>query len=96
MSITYMQNGIVHQKGTGKVRLSLAKKLKEYMGTAYDIHENFLFLENKIFKGMDVIKQIKIYPPEKSRCRLIIIYEIPEVEALSDKGRYLSIDPRIQ
>ena len=96
MSITYMQNGIVHQKGTGKVRLSLAKKLKEYMGTAYDIHENFLSLENKIFKGMDVIKQIKIYPPEKGRCRLIIIYEIPEVEALSDKGRYLSIDPRIQ
>ena len=38
MPITYMQNGIVHQKGTEKVRLSLAKKLKEYMGTAYDIH----------------------------------------------------------
>nr|WP_288731171.1 transposase [uncultured Anaerobutyricum sp.] len=93
--VTYMQNGIVHQKGTEKVRLSLAKKLKEYMGTAYDIHENFLFLENKIFKGMDVIKQIKIYPPEKGRCRVIVIYEMPDAEVLPDNGRYLSIDPGV-
>ena len=96
MPITYMQNGIVHQKGTGKVRLSLAKKLKEYMGTAYDIHENFLSLENKIFKGMDVIKQIKIYPPEKGRCRIIVIYEIPNAGPLPDNGRYLSIDPGVR
>ena len=58
--VTYMQNGIVHQKGTEKVRLSLAKKLKEYMGTAYDIHENFLlnwYRKNKDNKSSCVAKK---------------------------------------
>ena len=63
--ITYMQMGIVHERDTEKVRLSLPKALKRYMEETYQIHENFLYLENKIFRGMDQIKQLRIYPPEK-------------------------------
>ena len=93
MAVTYMQNGIAHEKGSEKVRLSLSKQLKGYMKSEYDIHENYLYLENKIFRDMDHIKQIRLYPPGKDgTSRVIIIFEIPEVERLEDNGRYLSID----
>lgn len=91
--ITYMQNGIVHEQGTDTVRLSLPKALKEYMRSAYGISNNYLILKNKVFQNTDVIKQIKIYPPERDgSCRLIVIYEAPDVEPLKDNGRYLSVD----
>ena len=94
MVITYMQMGIVHESGSDLVRLSIPKQLKEHMRSAYGIHDNFLFLKNKVFQDMDRIKQIKLYPPDrKGGCRMILIYEIPDVERKPDNGRYLSIDP---
>ena len=54
--------------------------------------KNFYILENKIFKDMDHIKQLRIYPPENEKCDLIVIYEIEEPEHLSQNGHYLSID----
>ena len=45
--ITYMQMGIVHERDMGRVRLSLPKALKKYMEETYQIHENFLYLENR-------------------------------------------------
>ncbi len=91
--ITYMQNGIVHEQGSDTVRLSLPKALKEHMLSAYGISNNYLFLKNKVFQNTDVIKQIKIYPPEDGgRCRLIVIYEVKDVKPLEDNGRYLSVD----
>lgn len=91
--ITYMQNGIVHEQGADTVRLSLPKALKEYMLSAYGISNNYLFLKNKVFQNTDVIKQIKIYPPERDgSCRLIVIYEVPDAEPLKDNGRFLSVD----
>ena len=93
IAVTYMQMGIVHQAGSDEVRLSLSKKLKEHMREKYQIHDRFLYLKNKVFQDMDKIKQIKVYPPEETgRCRLIIIYEIPDTEVKEDNGRYLSID----
>lgn len=92
IAITYMQNAIVHEAGTSKVRLSLSKQLKEFMSANYNISDNYLYLENKLFKNTDVIKQIKIYPPVKGKCSIIIIYEVPDAELLSDNGKYLSID----
>lgn len=92
MAVTYMQKGIVHKAGTSKVRLSLPKKLMEYMSVRYGICDTYLYLENQIFRNTDVIKQIKLYPPENGRCRMIIIYEVPDVEPLPDNGKYLSID----
>ena len=93
IAITYMQNGIVHEKGSATVRLSLPKALKVYMLSAYGIDNNYLFLKNVLFQDIDVIKQIKIYPPaEEGSCRLIVIYEIPDTKELCDNGRYLSID----
>ena len=93
IAITYMQNGIVHEKGSATVRLSLPKALKVYMLSAYGIDNNYLFLKNVLFQDIDVIKQIKIYPPEEEgSCRLIVIYEIPDTKELCDNGRYLSID----
>jgi putative transposase len=92
MPVTYMQNGLKHDPGSDVVRLSIPKQLKEFMSANYQIHEKYLFLKNKIFKDMDKIKQIRIYPPVKGRCDIIAIYEEPETEVLPDNGNYLSID----
>ena len=91
--VTYMQMGIRHEKGSDQLRLSLPKDLKSYMEETYGIHEKFLYLENKIFRDMDHIKQLRIYPPENGKCDLIVIYEIEGPEQLSQNGHYLSIDP---
>ena len=85
--------GIRHEKGSDQLRLSLSKDLKNYMEEAYGIHEKFLYLENKIFRDMDHIKQLRIYPPKKGKCDMIVIYEMKEPEQLSQNGHYLSIDP---
>lgn len=92
MPVTYMQNGIKHDPGSSRIRLALPKKLMEHMSERFGISADFLFLENKVFRDTDIIKQIKIYPPEEGRCRLLIIYEVPDKEKLPDNGRYLSID----
>ncbi|MDO4651092.1 MAG: transposase, partial [Eubacteriales bacterium] len=92
MPITYMQNGIVHETGSARVRLSLPKRLKNFMADTYDIHADFLYLENLIFKVMDHIKQLKVYPPVHGVCSIIAIYEIDDTELLGDNGQYLSID----
>lgn len=85
-----MQNGIRHTNDT--VRLSLPKQLKEHMSAMYGIHENFLYLKNSLFKDMDTIKQIVLYPPVKGVCSVIVVYEMPDVPVLPDNCRYLSID----
>ena len=92
MEITYMQNGIVHEKGDNKVRLSLPKKLKEYMRSEYGIEDNYLYLENKIFQETDTIKQIKLYPPEDNEVKVIVIYEVKDQLPVEENGHYLSID----
>lgn len=93
IAITYMQNGIVHEAGSDTVRLSLPKALREHMSAAYGIGNSYLFLKNMIFRNADTIKQIRIYPPEADgSCRIIVIYQIQDVETLADNGRYLSID----
>ena len=93
MSITYMQNGIQHEKGSFKVRLSLPKKLKEYMAHTYDIRAAYLYLKNPVFSNMDIIKQIKIYPPANDgTSRILVIYQVEDVLPEEDNGHYLSID----
>ncbi|SHK00276.1 RNA-guided endonuclease InsQ/TnpB family protein [Hespellia stercorisuis] len=93
MAITYMQNAIVHDSKSSRVRLSLPKQLKDYLCQTYDICEKYLYLENKVFQNTDNVKQIKIYPPDhKGVCQIIIIYEIKDTEIKSDNGHYLSID----
>ena len=92
ISITYMQNAIMHEPGADTVRLSLSKQLKSYMSATYNICDNYIFLKNQIFKNMNAIKQIKLYPPEDGKCNIIIIYEISDVEILPDNGKYLAID----
>lgn len=92
IAITYMQNAVVHAAGSDMVRLSLPKQLMAYMESAYGISGKFLYLKNQIFKTTDVIKQIKIYPPEDQECRIIVIYEVEDVTYLPDNGRYMSID----
>lgn len=93
MPITYMQNGIRHEKGSLYVRLSLPKKLKEYMDLTYGISAAYLYLKNPVFSNTDLIKQIKIYPPANDgKSRIIVIYEIEDAFPKQDNGRYLSID----
>ena len=92
IAITYMQNAIVHGTGSSTVRLTLSKSLKTYMSETYGINETYLILENKIFKDVDTIKQIKVFPPADGKCDIIVIYEVPDVNLLPDNDRYLSID----
>ena len=92
IAITYMQKAVVHTAGSDTVRLSLPKQLMSHMESAYGISGKFLYLKNRIFKTTDIIKQIKIYPPEGNECRIIVIYEVKDIKYLSDNGRYLSID----
>ena len=87
-----MQMGIRHEKDSDQLRLSLSKDLKSYMEETYGIHEKFLYLENKIFRNMDRIKQLRIYPSEHGKCDLIVIYEVKEPELISLNGHYLSMD----
>lgn len=61
IAITYMQNAISHKVNEDIVRLSLSKRLKEYMYLNYGIEDNYLYLENKFFKDFDVIKQINLF-----------------------------------
>lgn len=92
IAITYMQNAIVHSDGSEQVRLSLSRQLKDYMLQHYGIDDNYLYLENKLFKNINTIKQIKIYPPVCGKCNVILIYEIDDIQPLQDNGRYLSVD----
>jgi len=93
MAVTYMQNGMQHDRENGKVRLSLPKQLKAHMAEQYGIHENYLYVENRIFGSMENIKQIRLYPPESDgSCRMIVIYEGADRKELPDNGKYLSID----
>lgn len=92
IAVTYMQNGMRHDEGSDEVRLSIPKRLKEYLKETYKISDNYLFLKNKIFKNTDRIKQIHIYPPENGRCEVIAVYETADIEVLPDNGHYLSVD----
>lgn len=93
ISITYMQNGIVHNKEEGILRLSLSKGLKGYMEDTHHVHTTYLFLKDKLFQEVDSIKQLHLYPPEKDgQCSFVMVYEVPDVEALPENGHYLSID----
>ena len=88
-----MQNGIQHERSSSHVRLSLPKKLKEYMADIYDIHAAYLYLKNPVFSNMDTIKQIKIYlPANDGTSRILAIYEVEDVLPEENNGRYLSID----
>ncbi len=93
MPVTYMQNGLKHEEGSRKIRLTLSKRLKEYMSLAYDIHADYLILENRIFEDMDRIKQIRLYPPKGNEsCEMIVIYEVPDPELKPENEHCLSID----
>lgn len=92
IAVTYMQNGIKHEEQSESIRLSLPKNLKEYLKEKYQINDNYLFLKNRIFKNIDVIKQLHIYPPENGKCKVIVVYEIEDVEVQEDNKHYLSID----
>ena len=89
--VTYMQNGI-KRIGKTALRLSVPKALKDHLAEKYDIHEDYLILENGVFRDMDTIKQLRIYMPENGTVRLIVVYEKSEPEMKTDNGRYLSID----
>ena len=41
---------------------------------------------------MDQIKQLRIYPPEKGICNLIVVYEVPDPKELPQNGHELAID----
>lgn len=61
------------------------------MSETYKINDVFLYLKNRIFKDVDMIKQIRLYPPENGACEVIVVYEIPDMNIFPDNGRYLSL-----
>ena len=62
------------------------------MKSEYGIEDNYLYLENRIFRDTDTIKQIKLYPPENKEARVIVIYEVDDVMQVEENGHYLSMD----
>lgn len=91
--ITYMQNGMQHDREKGRIRFSLSKGLRKHMSDEYGINARYLYLENCIFQDIDAIKQIKMYPPEKNgEMKVIMIYETEDPEEKADNGKYLGID----
>ena len=94
--VTYMQNGIA-RVNDNTLRLSLSKQLKQHMTEKYGIDDDYLYLTNPVFEGIGSIKQIKLYPPDNNDYMdMIVIYEVEDVEAKPDNGRYLSIDPGLK
>lgn len=92
IAVTYIQNGIMHKKSSDTVRLSIPKSLKEHMKKKYNINESYLFMKNSVFCDIDNIKEIRIYPPEEHRCRIIIVYEAEDIPFVPKQGHFLSID----
>lgn len=90
--ITYTQKGIVHVSSSNTIRFSLPRQLMDYLKNTYHIDAKYLYLENGLFQTFDVIKQIKLYPPEKGKCDVIVIYEVPDAQTKEDNANYLSID----
>ena len=45
-----------------------------------------------MYKRQDQIKQLRIYPPEKGNCKIIVVYEVPYQEELPQNGHELAID----
>lgn len=94
--VTYMQNGLVHGDGDSRIRLSVPEALKKHMREKYGICADYLWIENDLFAPMNGIRQITLYPPEKTKdgieCRVIVVCEIPDVEILPDNGHWLAID----
>ena len=88
--ITYMQMGLRHDGDT--LRLTISKAMKAFMLDAYGINVDYLYLRNRCFSDIENIKQVKLYPPERGKPDVIIVYEMPDVEMLPDNGKYLSID----
>ena len=92
IAVTYMQNGMKHDAERSEVRLSIPKQLKGYLKEKYQINDNYLFLKNKIFKNIEKIKQLHVYPPENEKCEVIVVYEIADAELQVNNDHYLSID----
>ncbi len=92
MAISYLPCSIVHKEGSNIIRLSLSKKLKEYVAGKHDIHEEFLYLQNRIFTDLGTIKQIILSPPKNGECEIVINCEVPDTKTLPENGRFLSID----
>ena len=92
MAVSYLPCSISHAPGSDTIRLSLSKKLKEYMAQNHDIHEDFLYLQNSIFAEVGEIKQIKVLPPRENICEVIINYKVSDPVPLPDNKRFLSID----
>lgn len=88
--VTYMQNGI--RKNGDTIRLTVSKTLKAYMLATYTIDVNYLYLRNPCFQDVDNVKQLKLYPPQKGKMEVVIVYEIPDVTVKPDNGKYLAID----
>lgn len=56
-------------------------------------NEHYLYLKSSIFKNIDNIKQIKIYPPIDDQCEIIIVYKTNnDIVFKKDNGKQLSID----
>lgn len=91
IAITYMQNAI-KRMDDNTLRLTLSKGLKSHMSNTYGIHEDYLYLKNNLFKDMEAVKLLRIYPPKDNKVRVIAIYEVADRTFLPDNGKYLSID----
>ena len=73
----------IDMQATGK---QIKKIMLQQGYTINDIKE-YLYLKNPVFSNMDIIKQIKIYPPANDgTSRILVIYEVKDVLPEEDNG----------
>ena len=72
------------------IRLSIPKKLKEYLLEKYQINEPYFYI--KLKRKFDVIKQIEFSYVNKNRFKVYVIYEKKQANIRKDNKHYISID----
>ena len=90
IAFTYLNNGF--RAGKGFLRLAIPKAQKQYL-SSIGINKDYLYLEtDKHFPKTDTVKEITVYPSNKTTHKIIVVYKIADVKPLQDNGKYLSID----
>lgn len=80
-------------KREGEVfRFTIAKQERQFLFSTYGVSIDFLRIRLPWFADLKHIKEITIYPMDGRKWKAIAVYEVEEVPAKQNNGRYLSID----
>lgn len=73
-------------------RFTISTQERVFLRDTFGIEDKFLRVRIPYFSGLQNIKEVTLYPDKGRKWKAIAVYEVPDVDPLSDNGRYLSID----